>query len=758
MKLITRPETIPAERLAEIKVYEYTDLGILEQKLDFMLGTSVLEPVKRQRKTSLVPYPMTVDIETTTLPAGSMHNKTEHPVALPYLYQVYIAGTVFIFRYDHEFRHFIDYLEELLLIRQLSIVCYIHNASFEWQFFKSRLSINMESVFALQSRRIGKFDTERGGIIFRCSYLLSNMSLEKFAENYNPPEYRKDKELIDYEIPRFPWTDLDNEILYYACMDVICLYHAVMSIMQREGDNIKTIPMTNTGYVRRSCRLACLGENTSHYKSEAAKKTYIKYRNYKKMFQKCAPNYKQYQILRKAFRGGNTHANRFKIGAPISDVDSFDFSSSYPAAIVAYDGYPMGKLMECTNSLKTADDISYYCRRYWCVITVVFKDLRLRDPYNTLCPYIPISKCTREWVTDQAGRRQPRNGSYDNGRLLSQDGYTEFTFLSCEWDIIRKQYSGEFKVKEAYYTPMGYLPDALRSQCYEWFKAKTELKNVDGFEYEYMKSKNRVNSVYGMMVEQIIKLIMTVDDNGGITSRQPTDEEAEQQIEEFLKPRNRKFLLYQWGVTVTAICRVRHMEIIEMFGRDFVYGDTDSVKAENASLHLADVEAYNERWVTYARQAGVPIEAVTKDGENQILGFLDYEQKAHATEFRTLGAKKYAYTGDDGKLHLTVAGVPKSAGARLLGSIDNFVPGFVFHVSDGASLSDRQSWKKLLTYRDDLNETWNIDGHDITLKTCIAMERTEYNLSITEEFEALTGYHDKFGKEEIYEEDPDIWQ
>ena len=60
-----------------------------------------------------------------------------------------------------------------------------------------------------------------------------------------------------------------------------------------------------------------------------------------------------------------------------------------------------------------------------------------------------------------------------------------------------------------------------------------------------------------------------------------------------------------------------------------------------------------------------------------------------------------------------------------------------------------------MTYRDDLNEVWQIDGHDVHMKTCIAMERTEYKLGISAEYEELTGYHDKF--DTIYEEDPEIW-
>lgn len=752
---VTRPASVPDTRLNGFEAYEYTDMP--DFKAHFVSYLESSEKVKRRKGFDLISDLMTVDIETTTISAGTRYNAGCFPYAVPYLYQVFCAGCVLIFRYDEQFNDFITWLDQTLSGAGCTLACYIHNASFEYQFFKSRFQINFDSVFALQSRRIARFETARAGIEFRCSYLLSNMSLEKFTENYCPETYRKDKELIDYEVIRFPWTELDNETLYYSGMDVITLYHAVKSILEREGDNIRTVPMTNTGYVRRACRAACLGNNTKHYRSEEEKETYNMFKRYRSMFLKCAPTLDQYNMLRDAFRGGNTHANRFKAGSILENVGSFDFASSYPAALICYDGFPMGKLMDCTEALKTPEDISRYAARYWLCVTVVFKDIYLRDSYNTLCPYLPLAKGKRQWVIDENGKRMPRHGYYDNGRLLAQDGYFEITFLGCEWDIIRKQYAGEMKVKKAMYTVKGELPFALRKTCFEWYKAKTELKNVPGMDYEYMKSKNRVNSVYGMMVEQIIKDIVTTDPKTGTIEQRPaTHPEALQQMEEFLKPRNRKFLLYQWGVTITAICRVRHMEIIEMFGRDFVYGDTDSVKAEHPEKYVAAVAAYNQRWVDYARQCGMEISAETKEGETQILGWLDYESNHYSKQFVTLGAKKYCDVDGSGRLHITVAGVPKGIGARLLGSIENFKPGFTFETHDTDDLKIRQNWKKLLTYRDDLNEVIEIDGHKLPLKSCTALERTMYKLDITEEYETLTGFKDRY-QETIYEEDPEIW-
>ena len=235
----------------------------------------------------------------------------------------------------------------------------------------------------------------------------------------------------------------------------------------------------------------------------------------------------------------------------------------------------------------------------------------------------------------------------------------------------------------------------------------------------------------------------------------PTEEEARDQIAAFLSPRNRKFLLYQWGVTITAICRVRHMEIIEMFGRDFVYGDTDSVKAEHPEKYMDAVFAYNKRWIDYATQCGVDISAFTKDGEEQVLGWLDYEKGHFSKKFVTLGAKKYCDVDEKGRLNITVAGVPKKIGAQLLGDIENFKPGFIFETKETDDLSMRQNWKKLLTYRDDLNEIKYIQGHYLPVKSCTALERTMYKLDITEEYAFLTGYKDRY--DTIYEEDPEIW-
>lgn len=308
--IVKRPAGLPAERPEELL---YTDdPERVDSIISYLIETGDL--VKYKKHLLISSAFACCDTETTTLPALSVYNDKDLPVSFVYLYQFRVGGVNFIFRDDLSFRSFIDRIGGILEGHGVILVVYVHNLSFEWQFFKSILDVDPEGVFALQNRRIGKFTTNSGAIEWRCSYLLSNMSLEKFAENYAPASVRKDKDLIDYEVIRFPWTQLDDEILYYGIMDVISLEASIQTLLNREGDNLKTVPMTNTGYVRRSYKEACIGNQTKHYRSEEEKKEYWKFRNYRRLFVKTQLNYDQYELCCRAFRGGNTHANRFIVG------------------------------------------------------------------------------------------------------------------------------------------------------------------------------------------------------------------------------------------------------------------------------------------------------------------------------------------------------------------------------------------------------------------------------------------------------------
>ena len=98
--------------------------------------------------------------------------------------------------------------------------------------------------------------------------------------------------------------------------------------MDDYNDTLATIPLTSTGYVRREMRKACRED-----------------KHYRELFETLMPTPEVYTLLRKAFRGGNTHASRYYADAIIDNVYSMDRVSSYPACICS-DLYPMTPFIE----------------------------------------------------------------------------------------------------------------------------------------------------------------------------------------------------------------------------------------------------------------------------------------------------------------------------------------------------------------------------------------------------------------------------
>lgn len=72
-----------------------------------------------------------------------------------------------------------------------------------------------------------------------------------------------------------------------------------------------------------------------------------------------------------------------------------------------------------------------------------------------------------------------------------------------------------------------------------------------------------------------------------------------------------------------------------------------------------------------------------------------------------------------------------------MGNLDNFKIGYRFEVNDNAPAKLRQDWKKTLTYNDDFNELFFVDGKELHIQSNVAILRTTYELSITDEYQEL---------------------
>ena len=310
------------------------------------------------------------------------------------------------------------------------LVVYVHNLAYEWQFMKDFIQI--DSVFAKDARKPMKLISD--GIEFRCSYFLSNMSLIKFCENTKGVTHYKLADEYDYKKIRTPITKLTNEEMAYCYNDVRGLCECIEGLL--EEDTIISIPLTSTGYVRRDYR-------------EAMKQNKINHRN----FIETKLNSELYTMFKKAFRGGNTHANRFLSNLILDDVYSFDISSSYPTSI-NIDYFPIGKFTPVT--IDNDDKLNWYSENYCCLFEVDFYQLEVKD--NVVIPYIDIAHCEK------------RGGNLinDNGRVLKVD-YAKMTLTNIDLDIIRNTYNMDgFCINKSFVAKKGKLPDELRKKMMEF--------------------------------------------------------------------------------------------------------------------------------------------------------------------------------------------------------------------------------------------------------------------------------------------------
>ena len=594
---------------------------------------------KRGRKKNPIVYydiEMAFDIETTTLEKldYERYNKTGEKVvkgtAFMYQWQFCIKDTVCFGRTWNEF---LSFCEKLHLYLQTSdkkrAVVYVHNLSYELQFMKD--FIEMDEIFARDAHKVMKCFSHRYGIEFRCSYFLSNMSLSKFCENSEGVIHYKLVDTYEYKKLRTPTTPLTEIEQGYCYNDVRGLCECIRAL--RKEDNLAEIPLTSTGYVRREFRRAM-----------QADKNY-----YPDIFTDLALTLPQYQLCKDAFRGGNTHANRIHAGHTITAkkgenaiiMGSMDISSSYPAQI-AMGYYPMSAFRAV--EIMSQDQFDNLCNTRCVIMRVQFSNLRIKEKIPI--PYIPLSKC----------QKHGKDCVIDNGRVLSID-CCEIAMTEIDLAIIRKQYDYDFfTVSECYVAARGKLPESMRNTMMAFFIAKSKLKGNPQKIYEYMKSKNKLNSTFGMCVTDLLQDEWVMNQTTGEWTREKSD--SEKALQTYYDSKN-SFLHYQWGIYVTAHARKQLQDMLDIVGMDVVYCDTDSIKFLHPDVHSPEFEAKNKILTKRAIENDIP--AFCDVGEKRyILGVWDMDDKAAKT-----GADPVRFTS-------TVAGMNKKLGAENIKCCNNF--------------------------------------------------------------------------------------
>ena len=200
------------------------------------------ERIRRKRKIEYFNIPCSFDIESS-----SFYQDGEKRACM-YEWTLCLNGWLLYGRTWDEFAECCRIISEDLWLApdQRRLVIYIHNLSFEFQWLKDRFE--WETIFSTAVRK-PLYAVTKTGIEFRCSYLLSGVSLAKMGKDLRDYPVEKLVGDLDYSQIRLPTTPLTDAELAYCRNDVLVVTSYIWEQIKQSG-SVAKIPLTKTGKVR----------------------------------------------------------------------------------------------------------------------------------------------------------------------------------------------------------------------------------------------------------------------------------------------------------------------------------------------------------------------------------------------------------------------------------------------------------------------------------------------------------------------------
>lgn len=682
--------------------------NFIEDVTNALTGVSL---IKTNKKIEYINAPAAFDIETTSF------IQNENKCACMYVWMLGVNGVVM---FGRSWESFVDTINKITERFELSknrrLIVYVHNFAFEFQFI--RKWFEWEDVFSIDERK-PLYALTKDGIEFRCSYLLSGYALATLGEQLRKYPVQKMVGDLDYTKKRHWNTPLTDKELKYCENDVRVVMAYIQERIENDGD-ISKIPLTKTGYVRKYCRDACMYEG-------AHRKNVFKYMQYRRLMMSLQLTPDEYAALKRAFQGGFTHANAFYSGHVIENVGSFDFTSSYPAVMVS-EKFPMSAA-EIVD-IKSKEDFEKNLMLYCCLFDVEFVDIEAITLFEHP---ISSSRCfVKEGITE------------DNGRIV-EASRIQTTITEQDFFVIRKFYRWrKIKIGTFRRYKRGYLPTDFIKAILKLYADKTTLKGVAGREEDYLRSKEMINSCYGMCVTDICRDEIKYSGENWL-------KESANIIEAVNKNNNskRRFLFFPWGVWVTAYARKNLFSGIYEFGCDYIYSDTDSIKAVNIEQHQRFIDEYNKTITQKLERAcafhKIDVESTrpkTIKGVEKPLGVWDFE--GVYTHFKTLGAKRYMVekenilniNGENYNVSLTVSGINKTHAIPYM--VKKYGQKIFDAFKDDLTIPAEYTGKLTHTYIDEPFQCeltdYNGETQNVYERSCVHLEGAEYSLSLSDAY------------------------
>ena len=634
--------------------------------------------------------------------------KTHTKGGILYHWQMMIEGNYFSGRTWEDLNYFLNDLSNYCPGRKF---VYVHNFAFEFAWLLNIIDFsgNEDQVFARECHRPMKSYTSLYNIEFRCSYFLTQKSLDKWGKELGFPKGKD----FDYNKIRTPLTPMSTEEKFYCRRDVEIIDKGIKKY-RTKYKHVYAIPMTLTGEVRRQLR--------NVFKDKKAHKHYEVCKNL------MPQTLEEYQFILNAFSGGLVRRN-----PAYSDITirvpmlMKDINSSYPWAMIS-ERYPLTPFI-VSNNLDDMDDpdLTY-------IVEFEATNVESVIPYL----YLSSSKCS---VKD--------NVMTMNGAIATADRIRT-VLTKPDFELFQQCYKYEtINVITLKTSRLDWLPDAFCKFIIECYKNKTEQKGKDPEIYQC--SKIVINALFGiqcqkLLVDNIMFDANHMNEDGSITEwfKEPlTEDNFEERLYDITHNANggeRKInIAAQIGTFITAYARNNLMRAV-LFDPDLVvYTDTDSVKmihSDEAEQYFIDYNAnILEQHKAIAKRLGIDPADLSPIGEDEDnpgqtkaypIGIMDDDHSKQIVAFRTLGAKKYCCEYTDGSLHITVAGVPKD-GACCLDNIDQFTDGLVFSAKKMHEAGKK--CKMIPYYITNQTKVKFEDGFESNTQYGICLVPTDYNLS-----------------------------
>lgn len=581
---------------------------------------------------------LTMDIKTSNFIENGEEKSTM------YHWQLCIHGLVVMGREWQDLIKVINRISEYYKCDYANrVVIYIQNESFEFQFM--HMHFDWEKVFALSAREPVRALTTNG-IEFRCSFSLSALPRENILSLVDGTTMTVITDKNDGKV-RNTRTEITEEE-YAEYINEVTVLAEYINHKMIEDKGIAHIKETATRYVRDELRNRT---RNARNKKDRAK--------YNALMADLTLTTDEYVMARKCFAGGFAHyASAFK-DKVVENVKSKDFTSKYPYVMLA-EGFPMSKGRKV--EIKSMAQLEELAKTSCMMFDVMFKNLQKRD--NVGDCYLATDKCAAK-------------ENYDE-----HDGYIVFagriatSMTNVDLEAMKYCYTWDsIAVKNCYVYKKAYLPKAIIEYILELYADKTNLKGVENKTAEYLRKKGLLNSIYGMMVMNIVHDQVEYLRISEIAALYKVGEmpwnTIEADVEKAIMDYNqsqRRFTFYPWGVFVTAYARRDLWVAIASLGSDYKYSDTDCVKYTGE--HRKFFEQYNniikkklQKMAEYYK-----IEEDRLHPNGKWIGV--WEDDGDYDYFKAIGTKQYI-TSKDKEMKLTLAGLSKKAMGYIVETYGN---------------------------------------------------------------------------------------